>query len=500
MSTTTEPVVRTYGHWRKPASAGLGSFGLLGTLVIFAGMLTMLITMMLFNIIAAAIVVIPFLIVLGLLLMRDKHGRNLGQRLGTRLAWRKARKAGANVYRSGPLGRTPWGRHQLPGVAARSRLSEHTDSYGRRFALVHMPTTNHYAVVLEVQPDGGALVDQAQIDVWVAHWGNWLANLANETNVAAAAVIIETAPDTGARLRREVNLNLREDAPLLAKSMLRQVVDIYPRGSAAIRAWITLTVRGVDASGNRQKPEAVAGELASRLPHLTATLSATGAGASHTVDAYDLCEIVRIAFDPVTAPLFDQAHADGERVDLDWSDVGPSAHDATDVSYRHDGALSTSWVMSQAPRGLSLSSCLTGLLSPHRDIARKRVALLYRPIPSGVSAGIVEADKRNADFVVKNSTRPSARALAGQAAATATASEEARGAGLVNFGMVVTATVDDPKNLPTARAAVESLSASARILLRPAYGSQDTAFAAALPLGLVLPAHLKVPAALRSMI
>jgi hypothetical protein len=34
-------------------------------------------------------------------------------------------------------------------------------------------------------------------------------------------------------------------------------------------------------------------------------------------------------------------------------------------------------------------------------------------------------------------------------------------------------------------------------MLRPAYGSQDSAFAAALPLGLVLPSHLRVPAELR---
>ena len=48
-----------------------------------------------------------------------------------------------------------------------------------------------------------------------------------------------------------------------------------------------------------------------------------------------------------------------------------------------------------------------------------------------------------------------------------------------------------------ARAAVDNLAATARLRLRPVYGSQDSAFAAALPLGLVLPKHIKILAELR---
>jgi len=114
-----------------------------------------------------------------------------------------------------------------------------------------------------------------------------------------------------------------------------------------------------------------------------------------------------------------------------------------------------------------------------------------------MAARIVEQDKRNADFRATASTRPTARALTDQRAATATAQEEARGAGLVNFGMVVTASVTAADRLPDARAAIDNLSATARIQLRTVYGSQDSAFAASLPLGLVLPRHLRVPAEIR---
>jgi hypothetical protein len=140
---------------------------------------------------------------------------------------------------------------------------------------------------------------------------------------------------------------------------------------------------------------------------------------------------------------------------------------------------------------------LARLLAPHRDIARKRVTLLYRPIDPARAAAIVEADLRAAEVRQTSTAKPSARDIIAVRAAAATASEEASGAGLVNFGLLVTASVLDPAGAADARAAIANLAATARLRLRPVYGAQDSAFTAALPLGLVLPRHLKVPAELR---
>ncbi len=63
--------------------------------------------------------------------------------------------------------------------------------------------------------------------------------------------------------------------------------------------------------------------------------------------------------------------------------------------------------------------------------------------------------------------------------------------------MLVTTTVLEQQQLPLATAALANLAPTARISLRPVWGSQDSAFAAALPVGLFLPAHLKVPEAIR---
>jgi len=47
---------------------------------------------------------------------------------------------------------------------------------------------------------------------------------------------------------------------------------------------------------------------------------------------------------------------------------------------------------------------------------------------------------------------------------------------------------------------MENMGNASRINLRPAFGCQASAFAATLPLGLVLPSHLRVPHAIREML
>src|SRR2546426_183805 len=83
------------------------------------------------------------------------------------------------------------------GLAASSRLHEAHDAYGRPFALLTVPATNHHTVVLTCNADGASLVDREQIDTWVAYWGQWLAALGMEPGLVSASVTVEAAPDTG---------------------------------------------------------------------------------------------------------------------------------------------------------------------------------------------------------------------------------------------------------------------------------------------------------------
>lgn len=498
MSETTVDGPRTYGNWRRPTSPGILGLGSVGTGILFGGLVLTVIVVMVAGFFQGLVVGAVLGVVLLIILTKDAHGVSTLSRLTARGAWWGTRTRGANLYRSGPLGRSGWGTYQLPGLAAPMRLTEHTDSYGRPFAMLYTPATSTYSVVFGTEPDGASLVDPRQIDLWVADWGHWLSNLGNEAGIEGASVTVETAPDTGSRLQLEVDRNIDSEAPEFAQRLLRDTVASYPAGSSVVKAYVAVTYSAsTRAGGRKRKPDEMAHELSSRIPGLTSELGATGAGAAHPLSAQDLCEVIRVAYDPAAATVIDEAHAAGEVPEMLWTDVGPAAHQTTWSSYRHDSALSRTWSMSHAPRGNVQSHVIERLLAPHRDIARKRVTLLYRPIDSARAAGMVEADLRAAEFISTSTAKPPARARLAVRAAEATAAEEASGAGLVMFGLAVTATVTDLEKEGDANAAIENLGASARLRLRPVYGSQDSAFASALPLGLVIPKHLKVPSELR---
>lgn len=490
---------RTYGNWRKPTSSGILGLGAVGTVILFLGSIFVILVMMTQGLLQAFFVALGVGVVLLMLMLKDQHGRNALSRISNRVGWWSARSQGTNVYRSGPVGQAPWGTNQLPGLAAPMRLSEHHDSYNRPFALLFTPRGSSYSVVISTEPDGASLVDQEQVDVWVADFGHMLANLADEPGLEAASVTIETAPDSGARLRREVEANLDPNAPAFSRAMMLSVVENYPAGSSTVKAYVSFTFSAYTrVGGKRRKPDEMARELASRLPGLTAMLEATGAGAAHPMTAQALCEYVRVAYDPKAATLIDSAHAEGQVPEMSWLDVGPSAAEAQWSSYRHDSGLSVTWSMTEAPRGNVQSGVLARLLSPHRDIARKRVTFLYRPVSAARAAAMVEADLNSASFRATSNKKAKARDSRAVRAAEATANEEASGAGLVNFGILVTATVTDTERMPDAAAAIDNLGATARLRLRPVYGSQDSAFVGALPLGLVLPKHISIPAELRN--
>jgi hypothetical protein len=486
---------RTYGNWRKPTSPGIGSLGLAGTIILLAGLVVTVIAMML-SLIAGLIILGLVAVALAPLFFRDRHGRTLLQRSIARIAWRRGRSAGQHIYRSGPLGLTAFGTFRLPGLAASSSVYEAQDSYGRPFGLIEMPSTGHYTAVFECGADGASLVDTDQVDTWVAYWGSWLASLAHEPSLVSASISIETAPDPGTRLAREVEGNLKPTAPALAKDVLREVVRTYPAGSAMVNARVSVTYSAAPRPGAKRRDRAeMAREIGTRLPGLSSHLGMTGAGEARPMPAQQLAEMVRIAYDPSVQVLIEQSQASGGS-GLTWTDAGPVAAQESWGHYVHDSAASITWGMSEAPRGEVLSSVLTGLLAPHRDIARKRVTILYRPHDPASAAKIVENDRRDARFRL-GGNKPAARDTVAVAAAEQSAREEAKGAGLVRFAMLVTATVNSPEDLPTAAAAVDVLAPPARVQLRRMYGSQASAFAAALPIGIVLPDHLRVPQAIR---
>ena len=488
--------VSTFGNWRRPASPGLLGLGLLGTLALLAGLIVTIV-LTLFSRPAAivwAVATVAFLVPVSI----RRDGRSGWSRLLARLAWARGRRRRAHLYRSGIVGVVSTGRHTLPGVAAATELLDSVDAYDRPMGLIHVPSSGHYAVVLRCDADGAGLVDPEQVETWVAAWGLWLANLAHEPGLAGATVTVETAPDPGTRLAAEVSATVRPDSPRLARAVMSEIVASYPTGSSSISTRVQLVYRA-GGPGGVAGAEAMAVELGSRVPVLAGTLATTGAGVATPMSAAEIAETVRVGYDPAAALLIDAARAEGDRCGpgIGWADAGPVAAQEAWDHYRHDSGVSSSWVMSQAPRGTVLSGVLSRLVGPHPDIARKRVTLVYRPHDPGTAAQLVEADVRSAQFLATSRRQGSARDDLALRSARQSAAEEAAGAGVVRFSLLVTLTVDQPGQRQHAERVLEGLGATARLQLRRAWGAQAVTFAAGLPTGIILPEHVRVPTVVR---
>ncbi|WP_089102050.1 SCO6880 family protein [Streptomyces hyaluromycini] len=481
---STETVIHpTYGNWRRPRRPGLGPLGLVGTFGVFGGLVLTLLASLI-SLTAALVVAAPLIVLLVPLAVRTQDGRNVYQLVTLRIGWWRRKAKGSHLYTSGPLSARPGGRFRPPGLLNKVTVSDGQDAYDRPFGVLHHPARNLYTIVLGCDPDGGSLVDPDQVDVWVALWGEWLARLAHEPGLRGASVIVETAPDPGTRLANEVLPRLHPDAPPAARAVMEEVVQRYPTASSEMHTYVALTY-GVPA-GQKRKKEDVVADLAIRIPGLLSGLVAAGGGAAFALSAERIAEVVRVAYDPAVAADVLNARAQHGGTGLEWDDAGPAAAVESVGSYQHDSGVSRTWLLTLAPRGTVRSSVLRGMLEAAPGTRRKRVALVYRPIDPATSARIVESDRRSAQFMAtsgKNMVQ--ARAASEVRAAEQTAAEEAAGAGLVEFSLMLTVTVDNIEQLSDASVAIRNLTAASRVQVRPADRMQAAAFSCTLPVGIL---------------
>jgi hypothetical protein len=520
---------RTYGNWRKPASPGLPRLGMLGTAAALGALVLVMLAQITAGLLAAACCLLLVCLGLAPLVWRNRADRNGWQVLTAKLCWWVGRRRRQHLYASSLTGPVSFGAARLPGLLASSRLLSAITAHGEHFALIHLPATRHFAVVIRVDPEGAQLVDVETADEWVACWGGWLAKLGHEANLEACSVTVETAPDPGSRLAAEVDAMLTDDAPALSRAVLTEAAASYPHGSAAVTAYVTLTfsarrvahteAEGVLGTGGgntgsptRRAPsvrneQEMAAQIGRRLPLLLHQLRSVGAGTGAAMTAGEVAETVRVAYDPAAGPLLDRARAQQARELaagqspaplVTWSDAGPVAQVESWDHLRHDSGVSITWQMVDVPHGAVQSRILEQLLEADEHLARKRVTIIYRPHDPASAARVADADVRTA---VGRASLRKGEIRAGESLALASArqsaAEQASGAGLTRFSMLVTATVDDPAKLAQAAEVIDQLGPACQLRLRRCYFSQAAAFTAALGVGVVLPTHVAVPQVVR---
>jgi len=549
---------RTYGNWRRPSSPGLPRLGLLGTALALGSLVGVMGVQVLAGLLPAGICALGVCAGLLPLVWRNRAGRNGWQVLAAKTAWWLGQRRRQHLYTSSLTGPVSFGSARLPGLLANSRLLSAVTAHGDPFALIHLPSTRHYAVMIRLDPQGSQLIDPETVDEWVASWGSWLARLGHEANLEACTVTVETAPDPGSRLAAEVQTILTPDAPALSRAMLTEAAASYPHGSATVTAYLTLTfsarrparteTEGVRLSqprrrhrhdtGTRTTPnphvglagaagarptsgtgggmrsaQEMAAQIGRRLPLLLHQLRTCGAGIGAAMTPAEVAATVRVAYDPAAAPLLDRARAEQTHLGIanpqpgvagapqpplmSWQDAGPVAQVEAWDHLRHDSGTSITWQMVEVPHGAVQSRVLEQLLDANDILARKRVTLIYRPHDPASAARVADADVRTAvgRATLRQGEGRATESLA-LASARQSAAEQAAGAGLIRFSMLVTATVaggGDSQQLAQATELIEQLGPACQLRLRRCYFSQAAAFTAALGVGVVLPKHVAIP-------
>lgn len=502
MSTTVrEPQAGVFGNLSVPRRSGL--FGL--SLLQSAGLVPLV--LLFIALIASGRFLIAMVLVgftgLVILLMKVKvrDGRTVFGRVAVRWNQNRKEKAKKDIYLAGPTGAgTPDGATRLPGLMARSELSEHLDAYGRPFGLIRLSSrdVHHYTVVFETYPDGGSLIDPEQLESRVAHWANWLTQLGHDEGIRGAQVCIESSPDSGFRVRNLLGSNRREDAPAYSDAVVSEILATHTAGAPQLVCRISVTFDGrrMDGGNKDRGVAEMAEEIGNKIPELTANLAGTGAGNVQVCTAQNIVDFTRVAYDPLVAPMVEEMQANGQGTDLTWEEAGPSFMVDGFDTLQHDRAFSRSWTMWQGPAGHFRSNSLARIVEPSPDLLRKRVTLLFRPIPSSRTSVLVQQEQKDAVWSGSQS-RFDARAAQRQAAAAKTAAEEAQGAGLEKFGLIVTVSVRDREQLKLWDRQVPALLTPAKLRVRTALANQAVTFQAGMPLGLVLSDHMLIPESIR---
>jgi hypothetical protein len=478
MSSSSAAAARMYGGWRRAKGLGIGGLGPSQTVIVVGAMLVP-IGIVNLNGLRSLLFSLPVSMTVITVTVWQRHGVPLLDLAVAWARWTWGAWRGETTYRGLALAH-PQGL-DLPGVLAPTALLKVTDplNAGRSVGVVWNRRTGQMSATVLVSPAGTLLADRSQVASQVTSWGELLAALANEDLLDAVTVTVQVTPSSGAALSDHVRDRVDPEAPDLALTTMQALVAAAPAASAQMAAWVTVVASPDRSPEHPDGPVEAAAETLRCLDALD--LAPAGADVIRPATDRDLVRLVRGAYRPSDrdAPAEDWQ-------EIGWHEAGPVAAEEAWDRYLHDGGISVSWVLREAPRRPVPDSVLLALLAPGRFT--RRVTLGYRVLATEEAAAVVErqlvaADARQA-YRVRTQRTATRRERADASAAERAADEEAYGAGVTQWSVTVTTTVTEAGDLPAAMRELEQAAKRAGGLrFRLAYGGQAAAFVAGLPVG-----------------
>lgn len=470
---------RLYGNWRPERGWGIGALSTTATVIVFAAVLAPLLAVSTAPAVALPLFAVGAVVIASLVVRLG--GVSAADVVARRVRFHRARHAGWTRLSAGVLTDHPRA-EDLPGVLAPLRALDVEDGRGSRHALLWNRRTGALTAVLRCSPIGLELTDPDQADIWVAAWGGFLADLGYQPLVRHVAVTVDTNPAAATTVADHVREHLDPAAPALARRVLTELADATPGRSATIDVRLAVCLEPNRAVPKPADLLAAAVEVGRWLPGLETALAGCGVAVLGRADVGWLAGRIRGAFDPHSLP---DSHR-GSAALFGWADAGPVAAEEVWDHYRHDGAVSVTWALREAPRQAVTATVLAPLLAPG-PFAR-RVTWLYEPYPAEQAAAKVEAQVTAGQvrqaWAARTRRDDTQRDRDDRHRALQSAREEAEGAGVGRVTAYVTTTVTGEHLHDAAVADVEQRAGQAMLRLRRLRGAQAAGFAAALGLGI----------------
>jgi hypothetical protein len=369
----------------------------------------------------------------------------------------------------------------LPGVLSTLKVRDEVDGLGNPVQLIHHTRADQLSVTIESAPAGISMNTQAKTTDLVSNYASWLSSLSGENGLRGAQVVIDSVFESSAPLAESILSNLKPDAPAVAQQIARESAGMLPERVATVRAY---TVLGYKISELADDVDGAAAEVLSMIPRHLKALSAAGAGVSQVMADADYADMLYTAYDPRRNAEVAQEIKDKIPAFRSFEGAGPAYFNSSHPRVVfHDGVASMTIMMTEPSKSKITDHSFEKLFAPNRNFLRKRVSLIYRPVPASAQHARVNNASRATTTEVSSKKRRTAFDKKKKAAAEAAMNQAAEGAVIQEWALMVTVTFEPTRAAQrTAENELKALMGGMKWCF--ADFSADAAFHQTLPLGL----------------
>lgn len=369
----------------------------------------------------------------------------------------------------------------LPGVLSTLKVRDEVDGLGNPVQLIHHTRADQLSVTIESAPAGISMNTQTKTTDLVTNYASWLSSLSGENGLRGAQVVIDSVFESSAPLAESILSNLKPDAPAVAQQIARESAGMLPERVASVRAY---TVLGYKISELADDVDGAAAEVLSMIPRHLKALSAAGAGVSQVMADADLGDMMYTAYNPHRNAEVAQEIKDDIRAFRSFEGAGPAYFNAAHPRVVfHDGVASMTIMMTEPSKSKITDHSFEKLFAPNRNFLRKRVSMIYRPVPASAQHARVNNASRATTTEVSSKKRRTAFDKKKKAAAEAAMNQAAEGAVIQEWALMVTVTFEPNRAAQrTAENELKALMGGLKWCF--ADFSADAAFHQTLPLGL----------------